>query len=112
METPAYSVFRYTEIALIENRHFRRACTWGETAGCDDLSVGIGEVMRELLREPIDAVLDEAGALVDAQVARLDGLRERLSHDELAALDVIVAAAAGDVDAWRARLGEIDGDRI
>jgi hypothetical protein len=68
--------------------------------------------MRDLLREPIDAVLDEAGALVDSQSARLDTLRQRLSRDELALLEGIVASVAGDVDAWRARLEEIDADRI
>ena len=67
--------------------------------------------MRERLREPINAALDEAGDLVEAQAERLKKVGDRVA-DEQPVVGAVVAGAAGGVEKLGTRVDAIESDRV
>lgn len=68
--------------------------------------------MRERLREPIEAALDETGEVVDAQVVRLRDIGDQLAEENLTGLSAAVGAVAGGVEGLASRLDTIDVDGV
>jgi hypothetical protein len=68
--------------------------------------------VRDLIREQIDTLLDEAGELVDAQSARLKDLGERLEQQNLRGPAGLAGTVAAEAEELADRLAEIDGDRV
>jgi hypothetical protein len=68
--------------------------------------------MRNLLHDPVESTLGEAGQLVDAQADRLTALRERLERQDLDVPADLVARLERGVDGLAARLDELDGDEV
>jgi hypothetical protein len=68
--------------------------------------------VRDILSEQIDALLDEAGELVDAQTTRLKELGERLQRQNLHGPAGLAGSAAAEAEELSERLADIDGDRV
>jgi hypothetical protein len=68
--------------------------------------------VRELVRDQIEALLDQAGDVVDEQTARLRALGDLLERQHLAGPASLAGSFAAEVEELSERLAALDGDEL
>jgi hypothetical protein len=68
--------------------------------------------VRELVRDQIEALLDQAGDVVDEQTARLRALGDLLERQKLGGAANLADTVATEVEGLSDRLAALDGDEL